>query len=515
MSLTSLPITMFKPNPFSKILIANRGEIAVRIIRACQEMGITTVAVYSQADASALHTTLADEAVLIGPPAPTESYLCSDHILAAAQQQGCDAIHPGYGFLSENADFAEAVEAAGLIFIGPKAGAIRAMGSKTAARAVMQSAGVPVVPGYQAGDSDAELQAAALELGFPLLVKAVAGGGGKGMKLVNTAADLPNALESARREAANAFGDTRIYLEKYLPNPRHVEFQIFGDAHGNVIHLFERECSVQRRHQKIIEESPSPLLDDDLRRQMGLAAVAAAQAVNYVNAGTIEFLVDANRNFYFLEMNTRLQVEHPVTELVTGLDLVKLQLHVAAGEPLPFQQDEVSQRGHAVECRIYAEDPANNFLPDIGTVLYAEEPSGPGIRVDAGVTTGNEISMHYDPMMAKLIVLAENRSESRRKMAWALRHYIILGVATNIPFLQAVMAHPTFQQGEATTQFVDRYFAGWQPAEASPPDVAFVAAALADYLAEQQSRPSQIGRTNGDVHTPWEQLKGFRIGGSL
>ncbi len=355
-------------NPlFNKILIANRGEIAVRIIRACQEMKIPTVAVYSDADAASLHVTLADEAVCIGAAPATESYLRTDKILDAAQRLACDAIHPGYGFLSENAAFADAVTAAGLTFIGPTGDAMRAMGSKTAARAAMQSAGVPVVSGYQASDRDADLLAAAREIGFPVLVKASAGGGGKGMRVVQSAAELPDALASARREAQNAFGDDQIYLEKYIVNPRHIEFQIFGDTHGNAIHLFERECSVQRRHQKIIEESPSPFMDDDLRHRMGEAAVAAARAVGYVNAGTIEFLVDDDRNFYFLEMNTRLQVEHPVTELVTGTDLVKLQLRVAAGEPLPDVR-ALCQQGHAIECRIYAEDPANNFLPEIGKV---------------------------------------------------------------------------------------------------------------------------------------------------
>ncbi len=499
---------------FKKILIANRGEIAVRIIRACQEMGITTVALYSEAEATALHTKLADEAVCIGPPAPAESYLHQTRILEVAHQLKCAAIHPGYGFLSENADFAQAVEAAGLTFIGPTAAAMRLMGSKTAARQVMQQAGVPVVPGYQDSNANADLLAAAEAIGFPLLVKATAGGGGKGMRVVNTASELPEALDSARREAKNAFGDDHIYLEKYVAQPHHIEFQIFGDSQGNVIHLFERECSVQRRHQKIIEETPSPFLDADLRQRMGAAAVAAAQAVNYVNAGTVEFLVDAERKFYFLEMNTRLQVEHPITELITGLDLVKWQLRVAAGEPLLLQQQNLSQRGHAIECRIYAEDPANNFLPDIGPLLKVVEPSGPGVRVDTGVMTGDEITVHYDPMIAKLIVLAENRPDALRKMTWALKQYVILGVTTNITFLQDAINHPVFKQGKTSTDFVEQYFAAWQANDSTPPDLALVATALADMFAKtkQNGRSKSGGTGTQDMYSPWEHLSQFRMG---
>ncbi len=535
---------------FRKILIANRGEIAVRIIRACQEMGIATVAVYSDADAGALHVALADEAVRLGPPPPRDSYLCSDCILAAARARGCDAIHPGYGFLAENADFADAVTAAGLVFIGPSAAAMRVMGSKTSARAAMQAAGVPVVPGYQASQADDDLVAAARELGFPLLVKATAGGGGKGMRVVTDPGDLPAALASARREAANAFGDDHIYLEKRIAHPHHVEFQVFGDAHGNAVHLFERECSVQRRHQKIVEESPSPLLDDDLRRRMGEAAVAAVKAVGYTNAGTLEFLVEARDEsniegaredakvanpiddpfapsplrvrptaerpkFYFLEMNTRLQVEHPVTEAVTGIDLVKLQIRVAAGEPLPFTQADLRQRGHAIECRIYAEDPANGFLPAIGSVLTAVEPVGPGVRVDAGVTSGDTVTLHYDPMIAKLIVLGEGRADAIGKMRWALRHYVILGdVVTNIAFLRDVLAHPRFTAGDTTTDFVDECFAAWQPATQTPPDLAFAVAALAEVLSAGNGAvaASSLDAT-GDPTSPWQQASGFRMGG--
>lgn len=472
------------------------------------------MAVYSQVDAGAQHRLLADEAVLIGPPAPVQSYLNIGRIVEAARQTGCDAVHPGYGFLAENADFAAAVQAAGLTFIGPGVEAIRLMGSKTEARAAMQAAGVPVVPGYQQSDKEADLLAAAEAVGYPLLVKAAAGGGGKGMRLVESAKNLPDALQSARREAQNAFGDNRVYLEKYLAGPRHIEFQIFGDSQGNIIHLFERECSVQRRHQKIIEESPSPFLDEDLRQKMGAAAVAAARAVNYINAGTVEFLVDAERNFYFLEMNTRLQVEHPVTELVTGIDLVKLQLRVAAGQPLPFSQNDLWQRGHAIECRLYAEEPANNFLPDTGPLLRLVEPAGPGIRVDSGVAEGDDITLHYDPLLAKLIVLGESRADAIQKMGQALRRYVVLGVATNLLFLQQVIGHPAFGRGETTTHFIEQYFAGWQPDVESPPDLVFAAAALAEMLEAKQGAEGRGGKGagDGDSYSPWEQLRGFRIG---
>jgi 3-methylcrotonyl-CoA carboxylase alpha subunit len=524
---------------FNKVLVANRGEIAVRIMRACQEMGIATVAVYSEADAAALHKRLADEAVPLGPSSASESYLHSDRIIAAARQTGCGAIHPGYGFLAENANFASAVAEAGLVFIGPSAEVIRLMGSKTAAREVMQAAGVPVVPGYhgegskglparsarrgeQGGRGDEDLVAAAAEIGFPLLVKATAGGGGKGMRLVRNAAELPDALQSARREALHAFGDGQVYLEKYLASPRHIEFQILGDAHGNVVHLFERECSVQRRHQKIIEETPSLLLagDKSLRQRMGLAAVAAARAVNYVNAGTIEFLVDAERNFYFLEMNTRLQVEHPVTELVTGLDLVKWQLRVAAGEALPFQQADLFQRGHALECRIYAEDAANNFLPATGRILRLVEPAGPGIRVDSGLAPGDEVTPYYDPLLAKLIVLGENRQETIRKMTTALKQYVILGVTSNLSFLHDLLAHDAFQQGNLNIDLVEQHFSNWQAHRASSPDLALIMAALAEIWEEPRAEDCQRGAPGGrstgvvgsDPYSPWRQLSNFRVG---
>lgn len=490
------------------ILIANRGEIAVRIIRTCREMGIRAIALYSDADADALHVYLADEAIPIGPAPAAESYLNTGKILAAAQESGADAIHPGYGFLSENADFAQAVADAGLRFIGPPVSAMRVMGSKTEARSAMERAGVPVVPGYQAGQATGDLLRAAEEIGYPVLVKAAAGGGGKGMRIVAGVDALPEAVESARREAQAAFGDDRLFLEKYIPAPRHVEFQIFGDSHGNLIHLGERECSIQRRHQKIVEETPSPALHPELRARMGRAAVLAARAVEYVGAGTVEFLLDENENFYFLEMNTRLQVEHPITELVTGLDLVRWQIRTADGARLPLRQEEVRPHGHAIECRIYAEDPANGFLPAIGTILRLHEPSGPGIRMDSGVRAGDAISRFYDPLLAKVSVHAENRAAAVNRMDRALRELVILGdLVTNAAFLRDVMAHPVFQAGETNTRFIDEHFSDWQPFGGPPPHAALIAAALAQM--QQQARPAAPG--DEDSRSPWQQLLDFRI----
>jgi acetyl-CoA carboxylase biotin carboxylase subunit len=498
---------------FTRMLIANRGEIAVRILRACQEMGIGVVAIYSEADAGALHVSLADEAVLVGAPPPRESYLHGERIIAAALERGCDALHPGYGFLSENADFAQAVITAGLTWVGPSPASMRAVGSKTAARRVAQAVGVPVVPGYEAGDSAADWAAAGQSLGYPLLVKASAGGGGKGMRRVESAAELPAALDSARREAFNAFGDDRIYLEKWLSGPRHVEFQVLGDHYGQLVHLFERECSVQRRHQKIVEETPSPFLDDELRSRMGQAAVAIAQAAAYSNAGTAEFLVTEDRDFYFLEMNTRLQVEHPITELVTGVDLVKAQIRIAAGERLPFAQEDLMQRGHAIECRIYAEDPANGFLPSTGKVLLAVEPVGPGVRVDAGVTTGDEVTLHYDPMIAKLIVLGQDRADALGRMQWALRHYVLLGeVASNIPFLREIVAHPVFGAGAQSTSWIEEEFDPWLPPFAAVADEVFVAAAFSRLWAGESTRVVTGAAGSVDPWNPWLRRDGFRIG---
>lgn len=486
---------------FTKILIANRGEIAVRIARACKEMGIRAVAVYSEADAKALHVRTADEAIPIGAAPSRESYLVIDKIIAAAKSAGCEAIHPGYGFLSENEDFAEAVTAAGLTFIGPPPNAIRAMGIKTEAIRLMRAANVPTVPGFspERGATPDDYQKAADNIGYPVLVKAAAGGGGKGMRVVRSAADLLPALESAQREALNAFGDDSVFLEKYIEDGRHIEFQVFADSHGNTIHLFERECSIQRRHQKIIEESPSPLLDPETRAKMGAAAVEAARAVGYVNAGTVEFIVDAARNFYFLEMNTRLQVEHPVTEWVTGLDLVKLQIRVAAGETLPFTQQQVSQRGHAIELRIYAEDPSNNFLPDIGTITRYREPLAPGVRIDSGVAEGDEISIHYDPMIAKLSVYGMDRADAIGRARQALSQYQIGGVITNIPFLCAVIDHPVFIEGKATTRFIDQYLTPFTPPETDAPE---------------ETEPTSV-QQKPESTDPWDRSDSFRMGGGV
>jgi acetyl-CoA carboxylase biotin carboxylase subunit len=498
---------------FKRLLIANRGEITVRVIRACHELGIEAVAVYSEADSAALHVRLADTAIPIGPPPPSESYLRGEAIIRAALGSGCQAIHPGYGFLSESPDFAEAVTSAGLAFIGPTAAAIRAMGVKTEARAIMERAGVPVVPGFQsAGANDADFAAAAERIGYPVMVKAAGGGGGKGIRVVDDPAYLPDALASARREAGHAFGDSTLFLERYITQGRHIEVQVLADSHGNTVHLFERECSVQRRHQKIIEETPSPLVTPDMRARMGQAAVDAARAVGYVNAGTVEFIADETGNFYFLEMNTRLQVEHPITESVTGVDIVQMQIRVAAGEALPFTQEDLSQRGHAIECRVYAEDPANGFLPAVGPVLRSVEPAGPGIRVDAGIVTGDEVTVYYDPMIAKLIVTAASRADAIRRMDRALGQYVILGLTTNLPLLRDVLNHPTFIEGKANTRFVDEVFSAWHGPDPEPPPEALIAAALSEML-KQGEAVSVEGGGKTDRFSPWDRADGFRMGG--
>lgn len=506
--------------PFSKVLVANRGEIAVRVIRACREAGLATVAVHSEADARALHARLADVSTPIGPAAARQSYLSIDNILDAARRTGADAIHPGYGFLSENADFAAAVRDAGLVFIGPSPEAIRAMGDKAAARAAMQAAGVPVVPGYQGSDgrapSDAELTAAAPSIGYPLLVKASAGGGGRGMRVVEQPGELPAALAAARREALHAFGSDTLLLERYVPKAHHIEFQIFGDGHGAVVHLLERECSAQRRHQKVVEESPSPLLDDELRERMGAAAVSAARAAGYSNAGTVEFIVDpATREFFFLEMNTRLQVEHPVTESVTGLDLVRLQLRVAAGEPLPFAQRDVRGRGHAIECRLYAEDPASGFMPSAGPLLRFRPPSGPGIRVDAGYEEGDAIGLHYDSMLAKLIVTAENRGAAVERALAALEDTAVIGPVVNLDFLRWLVDSGDFRAGRVHTTWIEEHLDSWKSERDGPPvEVMMAAAAL---LAEGAAagaggRGGALGERQGRIDA-WALADGFRAGG--
>ena len=497
---------------FNKILIANRGEIAIRIMRACMELGIQTVAVYSEADKNALHVEQADDAIHIGGASPKESYLNVDVLIRAALDSKADAVHPGYGFLSESASFAAAVAAAGLTFIGPSADSIRAMGDKAESKIRMKQAGVPTVPGFEGLESEKDFKKAAKEIGYPILVKAAAGGGGKGMRVVNEESELKEAIESARREALNSFGDDRLLVEKYVANAHHIEFQVFGDQHGNLVHLFERECSVQRRHQKIIEETPSPLLTPELRAQMGEAAVKAARSVNYFNAGTVEFIFDPDlSSFFFLEMNTRLQVEHPVTELVTGLDLVHWQIRVADGEHFPFEQSHFTQRGHAIECRVYAEDPANGFLPSTGKLLQYIEPRGPGIRVDSGFAAGSDVTHFYDPLLAKLIVHAEDRSSAIQRMGAALKEFVVHGVVTNIDFLQAVLSHPDFANGQVTTRWVETKF-DWAPSS-EPSLESLIAASLADMVVPGSK--SQVSSSNEmDPYSPWKVASGFRMGGT-
>jgi acetyl-CoA carboxylase biotin carboxylase subunit len=490
---------------FKKVLIANRGEIAVRIIRACRELGIETVAVYSEADRLALHVRYADEAYLLGPAPSRESYLRADKIIEIARKCGADAIHPGYGFLAEREDFAAACEDAGIIFIGPKPSSIAAMGDKAVARATVVKAGVPVVPGTEdVGNlTDDDLLRLAPKIGFPLLIKATAGGGGKGMREVRSLEEMPLLLQSARREAEAAFGDGNVYLEKLVEGARHIEFQILADSHGNVIHLGERECSLQRRHQKLLEEAPSPFLDDDLRQKMGAVAVKAAQAVNYINAGTIEFLVDKDKNFYFLEMNTRLQVEHPVTEMVTGIDIVAEQIRIARGRQLSYTQDDIRFNGHAIECRINAEDPYNGFLPSTGRITHSLLPTGPGVRVDTGVYPGFEITPYYDPMIAKLIVWGETRAQAILRMRRALEEYRIVGVRTNIPFHQTLMDSHRFMGGQYDTRFVEERFSMEEGENGK--NMEEIAAILATLVAHQQTeRAAQLVRRGERDTSNWK-----------
>jgi acetyl-CoA carboxylase biotin carboxylase subunit len=497
-----------------RVLIANRGEIAVRIIRACRELAIETVAIYSDADADAPHVRAADHAVHIGAAPARESYLDGAKVIAAALSSGADAVHPGYGFLSERAHFARACEDAGLVFVGPPAVALERMGSKIGARRLMIEAGVPVVPGETPADqSDASLQDAVARVGFPALIKPSAGGGGIGMKVVRTAAETAEALAAARREAKASFGDSTLYVERLVERPRHVEIQVFADAHGHTVHLFERECSAQRRHQKMVEESPCPALAPSVRQAMGAAAVAAARAVGYRNAGTCEFLLEGEgetAQFYFLEMNTRLQVEHPVTECVVGVDLVRAQLLVAGGEPLPFDQESLAQRGHAIECRIYAEDPAQGFIPQAGPILLYREPQGPGIRVDSGVAAGSIVSVYYDPMLAKLIVWGESRDIARRKAIAALRDFAVLGIRTNIPFLLALLDHPQFVAATIDTGFLDREAATIAAASAKDLPPAALAAA-AEHRRTSGTRTLGTSGTPGTLGTdPFVSLGGWR-----
>ncbi len=497
---------------FDKILIANRGEIACRVIRTARRLGLRSVAVYSDADASARHVLEADEARRLGPAPARESYLDGAGIIAAALASGARAIHPGYGFLAENAAFADACAAAGLVFIGPSPAAIRAMGSKSAAKELLSGAGVPLVPGYHGADQSPEhLQREADAIGYPLLIKASAGGGGKGMRVVEHPGEFSAALAGAQREAAAAFGDARMLLEKYLLRPRHVEIQVFADSQGQTLHLFERDCSIQRRHQKVLEEAPAPGLDGGLRERMGSAAVAAARAIGYVGAGTVEFLLAEDGAFYFMEMNTRLQVEHPVTELITGIDLVEWQLRVAAGEPLPCRQEDLAISGHAIEVRIYAEDPARDFLPATGSLSHLRLPAeGPHVRIDSGVRQGDEVSVYYDPMLAKLIVWDQDRPAALRRLQTALAACEIAGVTTNIGFLATLAAHPAFAAGEVDTGFIARHHDDLFPGERPASDRTLALAALFVLLRRAAEARATAAASN-DPWSPWHRSDGWRM----
>ena len=497
-----------------KILIANRAEIAVRVMRGCRELGINTVAVYSEGDRAGLHVQIADEAIPIGGAPAVDSYLNMERILEAVQQTGADAVHPGYGFLAENAEFARLCEENGVVFIGPNSLAMGLVGDKVRSRQTMEKAGIPIIPGMQAILSDPEQCSAEAEtIGYPVMIKASAGGGGKGMRVVRSPDEVKAAVEAGMREAKAAFGDESVYLEKYIEKPRHVEFQILADNHGRIVHLFERECSIQRRHQKIVEETPSPALDPDLRARMGETACRVMQVAGYNNAGTVEFLLDNNKEFYFLEVNARLQVEHPVTELVTGVDLVHEQIRIAAGEPLRLQQDQLQQRGHAIECRIYAEDPIHNFLPSSGTILFMKEPSGPGIRHDCGIYSGCEVPIYYDPILAKLIVWAADRDMACRRMRNALEDYVVLGVKTSIDFLKEVISHPHFLSGATSTDFIPEHFGDWTGPEQKEQERNLALLAAAFRARNDTSQKSGPQTTSRGVSGPWSRLGKWRMGG--
>jgi acetyl-CoA carboxylase biotin carboxylase subunit len=490
-----------------KVLIANRGEIAIRVMRSCREMGIKSVAVYSEADRDSLHVRYADEAYLIGPAPSSESYLVADKIFEVAKKSGADAIHPGYGFLSENADFSDRCKEEGIIFIGPSSFAINTMGDKITARQTMLKANVPVVPGTTEPITDTDKAIEVIkEIGLPVMIKASAGGGGKGMRLVKKEEDIVSSVNAARSEAKASFANDAVYIEKYIDSPHHIEFQILCDNHGNCVHLFERECSVQRRHQKVVEETPSPLMTPEVRAEMGRHAVMAAKAVNYSGAGTIEFIVDNDLNYYFLEMNTRLQVEHPVTEEVVGVDLVAEQIRIANGEKLRFKQEELSQRGHAIEVRIYAEDPENNFMPSPGKIKTLKEPLGPGIRHDGYIYSGYEIPMHYDPMISKMIVWADNRKDAINRMKRALTSYVLAGVKTSIPFLKKVMEAPDFVEGKYSTHFIEKNQDILHPdtdATEEETDLAAISAYL-DFL-NQQEKAAPVSNNEGSKN-PWKEF---------
>lgn len=493
-----------------KLLIANRGEIALRIMRTCAELGIKTVAVYSEADRNALHVEKADEVYCIGEAPSAKSYLLVDKILEVARESGADAIHPGYGFLSERAYFAKACEDAGITFVGPSAASIEMMGDKVSSRVLMKAAQVPMAPGTTEAIADPEeAHQIANEIGYPVLVKASAGGGGKGMRIVHQSEDFLNALQLAQSEARSSFGDDRVYVEKYIEEPRHIEIQVLGDHHGNVVHLFERECSIQRRHQKVIEEAPSSILTPELRQAMGKAAVQAAKACQYVGTGTVEFLVDKHLNFYFMEMNTRLQVEHPVSEWICGLDLVELQLLVASGKPIPFKQEDLHINGHALECRIYAENPQNNFLPDPGTLLKHRPPSGPYVRVDAGIREGQEVQIYYDPMISKLITWGKDRETAIRTMLQALTEYEIVGVETTIPFCQFVLRHEAFRSGNFNTHFVQQHFS-LEKLHQENPQIDEWAALIAVLYQEHKADVPATPLHESVATAKWESRRSFR-----
>ncbi len=494
---------------FKKILVANRGEIALRVMSTCREMGIATVAVYSDADSKALHTMVADQAVYLGQSDPADSYLNMEKIIDAAKETGADAIHPGYGFLSENADFARSCEAKNIVFIGPPAQVIGNLGDKTKARGIMEKGSVAVIPGMTEPCSEPAVMAQeAKRIGYPVLIKAAAGGGGKGMRVVSSNSEMADSFNQAQSEAKAAFGNNAVYLEKYLKKPRHVEFQILADTHGNIVHLLERECSIQRRYQKIIEETPSPAMTPELREEMGQAAVSAARASGYVNAGTVEFLLDTDGRFYFLEVNTRLQVEHPITEMITNIDIVRQQIQIASGMPLDFTQKDIIGRGHAIECRIYGEDPGNRFFPSPGKISYIKEPTGPGIRNDCGVYSGFEVPMEYDPIISKLIVHAADRKQAVSRMINALSQYVVLGIKTPIPFLMDVLASEPFQKGETYTDFIDTWFDGWQQ-NSDEADLAVLAHIIDEMAGEKrQQAESSVSYEN---ETPWQTLGNWRM----
>ncbi|MCD6162238.1 MAG: acetyl-CoA carboxylase biotin carboxylase subunit [candidate division Zixibacteria bacterium] len=499
---------------FKKILIANRGEIAVRVMRACREMDIESVAVYSTIDRDALHVQIADEAVCIGEAPANESYLNIDAIIMAAKKTGAEAIHPGYGFLSENYLFAERCEKEGIVFIGPNSKAIKLVGDKVASREVTEKAGIPLIPGMKGTITDAaDGIAQAEKIGYPVLLKASAGGGGKGMHIINSENEVQSAVESGMREAKSAFGDPSVYLEKYIEQPRHIEFQVLADNHGNAIHLFERECSIQRRHQKIVEETPSVALDDDLRRRMGETALKVVEISGYTNAGTVEMLLDINNNYYFLEVNARLQVEHPVTEMVVGIDLVHAQIRIAAGEKLWLKQADLKQNGHAIECRIYAEDPENNFLPSAGKILYMKEPTGPGVRHDCGIYSGYEVSVYYDPILSKLVTWAPNREVCCKRMVSALKDFPILGIKTGIEFLRETVSHPEFIAGNTYTDFINKNMPSWKPQSGENIlDEALIAAAA---YSKYGKKGSGYSAKTTEMPSPWQQIGDWQIASGM